>query len=222
MMSGRVSAGPAWPDVKICGVCDPSDAAEAVTAGATHVGVIRIPASRRMRPLGVARSVCAAAAGALRVGVYADASLATILREVTALGLDVVQLHGGEGPERVAALVERGVEVWKTVKPGRAEDLLEAARRYEVADLLLVEGRSDLGLWGAGPRFRWSEVAAAVDRLPAGTLVGVAGGLTPENVAQAVRRFRPALVDVSAGVETGVGRKDAARVAEFIHRARST
>lgn len=214
-------SGPVLPDVKICGVCDASDAVESVAAGATHIGVVRIPVSRRMRPLVVARGVCAAAAGARRVGVYSDASTATILREAERLGLDVVQLHGGEVPARVEALATRGVEVWKTVRPRRAEDLLEAARRYSGADLLLVEGRSELSPWSAGPRFRWGEVAAAVDRLPAGTLVGVAGGLTPENVGQAVRRFRPTVVDVSAGVEAEVGRKDPVLVSEFIRRARS-
>jgi phosphoribosylanthranilate isomerase len=213
---------PSWPDVKICGVCEPQDAGDAVTAGATHIGVIRIPGSRRTRPLPMARAVCEAAAGALRVGVYADATLPTILREVEALGLDVVQLHGTEEPERVAALAARGVEVWKVVKPERAEDLLKAARRYRDADLLLVEGRSDHGPWAAGSRFRWGEVAAAVDRLPPATLLGVAGGLTPENVGQAVRRFRPALVDVSSGVEAEVGRKDVARVREFIRCARTS
>jgi phosphoribosylanthranilate isomerase len=221
-MRGRSGHMPAWPDVKICGVCDPSDAAESVASGATHVGVIRIPMSRRMRPLGVVRGVCAAAAGARRVGVYSDATLATILREVEALGLDVVQLHGNEGPDRVEALVARGVEVWKTVRPRWAEDLLESARRYSCADLLLVEGRSALGRMGAGVRFRWAEIAAALERLPPGTLVGVSGGLNPENVGHAVRRFRPAVVDANAGVEAEVGRKDPLRVAEFIRRAGSS
>lgn len=209
------------PDVKICGVCEVADAVEAVRAGATHIGVIRVPGSRRMRSLPAARSVCEAVVGALRVGVYADASAVTMLREAESLGLDVLQLHGEESPERVAALVARGFEVWKVVKPATAEDLLMAADRYAGADLLLVEGRSELGLGGVGARFRWGEVAAVVDRLPAGTLLGVAGGLTPENVGQAVRRFRPALVDVSSGVEAEVGRKDPDRVREFVRRARA-
>lgn len=210
------------PDVKICGVCEPEDAALAVRCGATYIGVVRIPGLTRTRSLPAARAVCEATAGALRVGVYADASTSTMLREAEALGLDVVQLHGRETPERAESLARRGVEVWKAVKPRRAEDLLEAARRYAAADLLLVVGRSELDPATAGPRFRWGEVAAAADRLPVGTLLGVAGGLTPENVAQAVRRFRPALVDVSAGVEGVVGRKDVARMREFIQRARGS
>ena len=211
---------PRLPDVKICGVCDPSDAAEAVAAGATHVGVIRVPGSRRTRPAGIARHICDAAVGARRVGVYVNATTPTILREAERLGLDVIQLHGSEPPERVRVLTERGLEVWKVVKPARAEDLLEAARRYRSADLILVEGWSEKGHGGVGARFNWGEVAAAVDRLPVGTLLGVGGGLDPENVAAAVRRFRPTLVDVSSGVEHSPGRKDPARVREFVRSAR--
>lgn len=212
---------PVSPDVKICGICDPSDAALAVEAGATHIGVIRVPGSRRTRPAGIARDICAAAAGARKVGVYVDASTATILREAEGLGLDVIQLHGREGPEQIEGLIAHGYEVWKVVKPVRAEELLTAARRYRSADLLLIEGRSDLGHGGVGARFPWSEVAAAVDRVPTGTLLGVGGGLTPENVAGAVRRFRPTLVDVSSGVERAICRKDGERVRRFIAAARS-
>ena len=209
------------PFVKVCGVCDPGDAAYAVAAGATHVGVIRVPGSRRARPLAVAREVAAAAAGARRVGVYVDAPESTILREAESLGLDVIQLHGGEGPERVAALAERGYEVWKVVKPARGSDLLVAAERFGSADLILVEGHSEEGHGGVGARFPWDDVAEVLDALPPGTALGVGGGLTPENVVEAVRRFRPRLVDVSSGVELEVGRKDRALVRSFIAAARS-
>lgn len=212
---------PVPPDVKVCGICEPADAALAVEAGATHIGVIRVPGSRRTRSIGIVRDVCAAAVGARKVGVFVDASSVTILREAEALGLDVIQLHGSEGPERIDALSAHGYEVWKVVKPLGAEDLLTAAGRYRSADLLLVEGRSDLGHGGVGARFPWAEVAAAVDRLPTGTLLGVGGGLTPENVAGAVRRFRPALVDVSSGVEREIGHKDPDRVREFIRAAKA-
>lgn len=212
---------PVTPDVKICGICDPGDAALAVEAGATHIGVIRVPGSRRTKPLGIAREICEVVVGALRVGVYVDAPMATILREADVLGLDVIQLHGTESPEQVNTLSARGYEVWKVVKPVRAEELLEAARRYRSADLLLVEGRSERDHGGVGARFPWGEVAAAVERLPVGTLLGVGGGLTPENVAAAVRRFHPTLVDVSSGVESEVCRKDRDRVRMFIAAARS-
>jgi phosphoribosylanthranilate isomerase len=206
--------------VKICGVCDPGDAEMAVAAGASHIGVIRVPGSRRTRPAGIARDVCAAATGARKVGVYVDASTATILREAESLGLDVIQLHGREAPERIDALSSHGYEVWKVLKPSRAEELLRGVRRYAAADLLLVEGRSDRGHGGVGARFPWGEVAAATDRLSPGVLIGVGGGLTPDNVASAVRRFRPALVDVSSGVEKESCRKDAGQVRAFVESAR--
>ncbi|MFO7895002.1 MAG: phosphoribosylanthranilate isomerase [Longimicrobiales bacterium] len=211
---------PRLPDVKICGVCDSADAAMAVEAGATHVGVIRVPDSRRTRPVGVARSICEAAAGARKVGVYVDASVATILREAERLGLDVIQLHGREPPERISVLAAEGLEVWKVVKPERAEELLAAADRYAEADMMLIEGRSHRGHGGVGARFPWGEIAAAMGRVPPGTVLGVGGGLNPDNVAAAVRRFRPTLVDVSSGVEREPCRKDPERVRSFVTAAR--
>ena len=207
------------PSVKICGVCDPSDAALAVEAGASHIGVIRVAGSRRTRSVGVARSVCEAAAGARTVGVYVDTSTARILQEAVELGLDVIQLHGRETPDQVEALRREGLEVWKAVKPERAEELLAAAERYAGVDLILAEGRSPRGHGGVGARFPWDEVAAAVDRLPEGTRLGVGGGLNQGNVASAVRRFRPALVDVSSGVESEPCRKDPEQVRAFIAAA---
>ena len=154
------------------------------------------------------------------MGVYVDALLATMVSESERLELDVIQLHGREPPERVEALSGAGLEVWKVVKPASAAELLEAAARYRSAALILVEGSSDRGHGGVGASFDWDAVADATGRLPAGTVLGVGGGLTPENVAAAVRRFRPALVDVSSGVEAAPGRKDMDRVAAFIRAAR--
>lgn len=208
------------PKVKICGVCEPADASYAVEAGATHVGMIRVPGSRRTRPLELAREVAAAAAGAKAVGVYVNASDPVITEEGAALGLDVIQLHGDEPPERVEALAGAGRAVWKVVKPRSAADLLTAAARYRSADLLLVDGWTARGEGGVGARFPWDEVEDAIAGLPEGTVLGVAGGLTPDNVAEAVRRFRPALVDVSSGVETAVGRKDPGLVRAFVQAAR--
>lgn len=212
--------GRPWPAVKICGICDPADAAMAVAAGATHVGVIRVAGSLRARPEPVARSICAAAEGARTVGVYVDASVAIMQREARALGLDVVQLHGRETPGRIRLLRDEGLEVWKVVKPERADDLVEAVGRYRDADLVLVEGRSDRGYGGVGARFPWDDVVPALGLLPPGTRLGVGGGLDPDNVAEAVRRFRPTLVDVSSGVESEPCRKDPELVRTFIAAAR--
>ena len=207
--------------VKVCGVCAPADARMAVAAGASYIGVIRVPGSPRTRPLEVARAVCAAASGARRVGVFQDAATETVLAEADRLELDVVQLHGSEDPDRLGPLRGRGLEVWKVVKPAGAEDLVEAADRFRDWDLLLLEGRSHRGAGGVGARFPWSAVAAGLDRLPDGLRIGVAGGLTAGNVGEAVRRFRPALVDVSSGVESSPGHKDADRVRAFITAVRA-
>lgn len=205
--------------VKICGLCRPEDAALAADAGATHVGVIRVPGASRWRPAEIALAVLDAAVGASRVGVFADADRATMLEESRRLRLDVVQLHGDEPPAAVKALRETGVEVWKVVKPADVDGLLDAAARYADADLLLVEGGSARGLGGVGARFAREAVAAARDRLPPTTRLGLAGGLTPDDVGEAIRRFRPALVDVSSGVEARVGEKDEDRVRAFVARA---
>lgn len=210
---------PPVPDVKICGICDPKDAVVAAEAGASHIGMIRVPGSRRIRPADVARSISAAVSTARTVGVYVDATVAAILHEVEELGLDVVQLHGQEGPERITELADVGLEVWKVVKPARGGEFLEAARRYGVADRILIEGRSDRGHGGVGAPFPWDEVAAVADRLPTGTRLGVGGGLNPDNVAEAVRLFRPSLVDVSSGVELEPCRKDPKRVRAFVAAA---
>lgn len=207
------------PAVKICGVCDPADAALAVEAGASHVGVIRVPGSRRTRSVEVARSICAAATGARSVGVYVDAPVGTILGDVAALGLDVIQLHGSEAPDRIPELRAHELEVWKVLKPEDADQLVRAAVVYAEADMLLVEGRSDRGHGGVGARFPWSEIEGALERLPEEAALGVGGGLDPDNVGDAVRRFRPRLVDVSSGVEAELCRKDAERVRSFIRAA---
>ena len=105
---------------------------------------------------------------------------------------------------------------------GREGDVLfhERGRRdLGELDLLLLEGASGRGTGGVGARLDWGALAAARERLPAGTRVGVAGGLTPANVAEAVASLRPSLVDVSSGVESAPGEKDAARVRAFVAAA---
>ena len=205
--------------VKICGVCSPRDAADAVAAGATHVGVIRVPGSRRTRSLAVARDVCAAVRDARRVGVFVDAPDSVILSEAGELELDVVQLHGAESADQVERLKRRGLEVWKVIKPAAADDLVAGAERYADADLILLEGSSDRGSGGVGASFPWAAVAAGLERLAPDTRLGVGGGLNPDNVGEAVRHLAPVLVDVSSGVERAVCQKDPARVRAFVAAA---
>jgi phosphoribosylanthranilate isomerase len=192
--------------VKICGITRREDAAAALDAGADLLGfVFRAGTPRALEPesAGWIRGL----GGAQRVGVFLDAPLAEVVRVRELLDLDWVQLHGNE-PD--AVLEARGERVIRRVP-------VEGAVDWERVGWL---ARRCLPLFdpgaGAGVSWRWQGLA---DR-PPGIRFGLAGGLTPDTVAEAVRVVRPALVDVSSGVESAPGVKDHAKVREFIAAAR--
>jgi phosphoribosylanthranilate isomerase len=209
------------PEVKVCGLTRRGDAEAAAAAGAAYLGVVLAPGGRR--------SVTADAAGvmldglaATRVGVFVDAAEDELLRAGEAAGLRVLQLHGGEPPELAFRLREAGWRVWKAVRVRGADDFSLAARRYAGAvDALLLDGWSPAAHGGTGTRFPWAEVAERRGELPAGTGMVAAGGLTPENVAEAARLLRPDVVDVSSGVERAPGVKDAAALLAFAAAVRA-
>jgi len=145
--------------------------------------------------------------GAATVGVFRDASLAEMVGVRDALALDWVQLHGREADGLIDAL---GPRVIRRVDPGGAMWL----RVEELANRCLP--LLDPGV-GSGLKVDWSALPAP----PIGARFGLAGGLAPGNVADAVRRLRPAMVDVSSGVEFAPGVKDPARVREFVENARA-
>ncbi|MEJ2678231.1 MAG: phosphoribosylanthranilate isomerase [Gemmatimonadota bacterium] len=207
--------------VKICGLCRAEDAAQAVAAGASHVGVVLVPGSPRVQTLESAAAILASAGRAKRVGVFVDEGPDVVRRAGEALRLDVLQLHGVESPDVVADLAEAGPWlVWKAVRPRSAAELDEALRRYgPVADGLLVDGYSAAGAGGVGAAFPWEALEAVRSRVPAGLMLGVAGGLGPDTVGEAVRRLAPDLVDVSSGVEAELCRKDPAKVTAFVTAA---
>jgi phosphoribosylanthranilate isomerase len=212
---------PAAPLVKICGMTRRADAEAAVAAGADFLGAILAPGGRR--------SVTPAHAGiifgglpARRVGVFVDADPGEILAAVDAAGLHVVQLHGDETPGQAAALRTRGLTVWKALRPRGGDEMAAEAPRWAGAvDALLLDGFSPDARGGTGHRFPWRQVAARLDALPAGLPLVAAGGLRPENVAEAVELLRPYAVDVSSGVEHAPGEKDPAAVERFIRAARA-
>ncbi|MEJ2185618.1 MAG: phosphoribosylanthranilate isomerase [Gemmatimonadota bacterium] len=207
--------------VKICGLCRAEDAAQAVAAGATHVGVVLVQGSPREQTLEGAAQILASAGGAKRVGVFVDAAPQAVRLAGESLRLDVLQLHGRESPDVVTDLAGAGPwHVWKVVRPRNAAELDEALRVYgNVADGLLVDGYSSAAPGGVGVRFPWEALEAVRDRVPGRLLLGVAGGLGPDTVAEAVRRLSPDLVDVSSGVEAELCRKDPVKVAAFVTAA---
>jgi phosphoribosylanthranilate isomerase len=210
----------ALPEVKICGLMRREDAEVAVAAGASYLGFILAPGGKRTVSPEVARGV-GDGLDARRVGVFVSASTDDVRRAAEAAGLDVLQLHGAETPEEAAALRDAGWTVWKAVRPRDGGEFAEAARTWGGAvDALLLDGWSPDAPGGTGARFPWDEVAAVRDALAAGTRLVAAGGLRPDNVAQAVRILRPDVVDVSSGVETHPGIKDHRAIRDFVAAAR--
>jgi phosphoribosylanthranilate isomerase len=208
-------------EVKVCGLMRHEDAAVAAEAGARWLGVILAPGFRRSVTADDAR-VILRGLPARRVGVFVDAD-ELILRSVAeAAGVDVLQLHGDEPPELAARMRAAGWEVWKAVRARHADDFSAAAARYAGSvDALLVDGYSPGSHGGVGASFPWQAVAARRGELPEGVRLIAAGGLRPDNVADAVRILRPHAVDTSSGVESAPGRKDPRAVRDFVRAVHS-
>lgn len=205
--------------VKICGLTNADDAVHAAELGADYVGFVFHPDSPRAMTTERGRRIVSELAGlpVKTVGVFVDRPVEEVLAVVQAVGLDVVQLHGQEPPEWCELLQARGVtEVWKALRLSRSKDL-DDADRYPTVDGLLVERDVKARAGGTGIPFPWAWLDG-FER--AGRRLILAGGLTPENVTAAIGRTEPDVVDVTSGVEARPGRKDPARLAAFIQRAR--
>lgn len=199
--------------VKICGVTSVEDARVCVEAGADALGLNFAAESPRRVSLEVARAIVAALPPhVLSVGVFVDADHAELMRVQHAVGLRCLQLHGDEPPE----LLQRCLpHAYKAIRV-RGASVHDEVARYPGEHVLLdayVPGHHG----GTGARFDWS-LAAAVAKTRKLTL---AGGLHPENVADAIAAVRPFCVDVASGVEAQIGRKDPERVRQFISRAKN-
>ena len=210
------------PEVKICGLTRVEDARLAERAGASYLGAILVPGTPRCVAPGEA-GVLARAVGIPLVAVVADLAADAAARAADAAGARAVQLHGSESPAVVEALRERGSwELWKAVRVRERDDVLRALGRYGgLVDLLLLDAWSEHALGGTGTRFPWEVWDCRRTGLDDALRIGVAGGLSPDNVEEAVGRLAPDLVDVGSGVELGPGVKDPDRIEAFIGRARS-
>ncbi len=210
----------ATPAIKICGVTTADALDAAIEARAGYVGFNFFAPSPRYLPPRDAAALQERAQGRIaRVGVFVDADDALIGEAVAAARLDILQLHGEETPERAARLRARfGLPVWKVVSVAVAEDVARAAGYREAADFILFDARTPKGTLpgGMGLAFDWSLLAGGKGPLP----WGLAGGLTPGNVAEAVRATGAPLVDTSSGVESAPGVKDLAKIAAFCRAAR--
>lgn len=207
--------------VKICGLTRREDVAAADRAGADYIGVVLSAGFGRSVDLrGVAELV--AGTRARKVAVLVDETPQAAAEAATALGADVLQLHGAEDPGVLRALRARGAwTLWKAVRARSLDDVQRTVEEYgNVADALLVEGwkEGSLGVGGARLGLDPARVRALI---PGGLDFVLAGGLGPETVADAVVAFRPDVVDVSSGVELEMGVKDHALVEAFVRAART-
>jgi phosphoribosylanthranilate isomerase len=208
--------------IKICGVTLADDAARASAAGADFVGINFWPKSKRHVELARARMLADAvrAAGSARVvGVFVDATIEQITTVHARVDLDVVQLHGSETPADVGAIVRAtNRPAWKALAM-RAPADVEGLQTWPVDAVLLDTPTPGKG--GSGETFDWALAREARRRFPARQLV-LAGGLSPDNVGQAIADVSPWAVDVASGVESAPGVKDAAKLAAFVAAVRAT
>ena len=208
--------------IKICGIKAPDALEAAIAALADWCGLVFFPPSpRNLAPSG-ARALASQAARRIgKVGLFVDPDDALLAEGVAAGSLDAIQLHGDETPERAAHVRARfALPVWKVIAVASAADIARAEGYREAADLILFDARTPKEAdrpGGMGLRFDWSLLAGYRRALP----WGLAGGLTPENVAQAVALTGAQLVDTSSGVETAPGVKDMGKIAAFCAAARA-
>jgi phosphoribosylanthranilate isomerase len=205
------------PRVKICGLTRQSDAAEAVVAGASYLGVV-LAGGPRLVTTNQAAAIRSAAGSVPVLGVYGNQPVEHILGVSRAAGLAGAQLHGPYPREDAARLRAEGLEVWRVVRIAEPADLDGLAAASAEADAVLVEPRVAHALGGTGVSLDLAVARDARDRLAGVTMV-LAGGLTPDTVARAVALVRPEVVDVSSGVEHLPGLKDPEKIARFMEAA---
>lgn len=209
------------PDIKFCGLTRREDAQLAVRLGVRYLGVIFAGGPRTVTA-DAARAVLAGApATSGRVGVFGTAGPDEVAAVARAVGLDVVQLHDDPDPanvSRVRALV--GLPVWAAARVSGAELPARLAELFDAADAVVLDARVPGKLGGSGATFEWAGVQAALGRARGRGRLVLAGGLTAENVADAIRVLRPDVVDVSSGVESAPGIKSPARMRRFADAVR--
>ena len=200
--------------VKICGITSVADAQTAAEAGADMIGLMFYEGSPRHITLPQAVEISRSLPPFVqRVGVFVNPEPAQVMEAITACGLNLLQFHGDEPSE---FCTQFGL---MSVKALRVRDAasIAALEQYQT-EAFLLDAYSKAGLGGTGERFNWD---LAVEAQKFGKPIFLAGGLTPENVADAVRQVRPFAVDVSSGVESSPGKKDAAKVKAFIEAVRA-
>ncbi len=200
------------PRIKICGITNVQDALAAVDAGADALGFVFYSRSKRYITQAQVVKIVATLPPFISItGLFVNAGREEICQTVANCRLDVIQLHGDEAPGVCRGLPGR---VIKAVRVANEKDL-HGLERYPV-NALLLDAKVEDHFGGTGCQFDWNLLTKYRVALP----IILAGGLTPDNVTQAVRLVRPYAVDVSSGVESAPGVKDRDKMVQFIRRVR--
>jgi phosphoribosylanthranilate isomerase len=195
--------------VKICGITRLEDARTAVAAGADALGFVFYPPSPRNVSVEQAADIaCRIPPFVTRVGLFVNADRDTIAEVVERVGIDLIQFHGDECPDYCAG---HGRPYIKAVRMKDDVDVAAERRRYCAAAALLLDAYRPGIPGGTGKAFDWQRIPAEL----AGEII-LAGGLTPENVVEAIRAVNPYAVDVSGGVERAKGVKDPDKIHRFM------
>lgn len=200
--------------VKVCGVTSPEDARVAAGCGADAVGLLFAESPRRVSVELAGEISAALPPGVARVGVFVDSPASEVLRVAREAGLDYAQLHGDETPETVTEIRESGVKVVKALRV-RGESSISGMEEY-AADLYLLDSWSREARGGTGERFDWS-LAGNIRRYDN---ILISGGITPDNVSEALDLFQPHGVDASSSLERAPGEKDDEQVRRFVSAAK--
>lgn len=209
--------------VKVCGLTDPAAVDTALQAGADMIGLVFFPPSPRHLSFDVGASLAERARGKVEiVALTVDADADTLDAIAAVVRPTLLQLHGKESPDTVAATRARlGLPVMKAIGVAEHADLAAIDGYRAVADHILLDAKPPKDATrpgGNGASFDWSLLATLDRNLP----FMLSGGLTPETVATAIRAVRPRAVDVSSGVEASPGRKDPALIRAFIEAVRTS
>ena len=208
--------------IKICGITTPHDAEQATQAGADAIGLNFYPGSRRFIELPRAKEIVAAAGRhVLKVGIFVNADAGDVRKVAEEVELDLVQLHGDESPEYVASLGDMPVMRAFCGDVSIADINRFLAECLELGSkprMVLIDGAGRGQYGGTGMTADWQRLATEVGGLAAPLVL--AGGLQPQNVAEAIKTLRPAAVDTAGGVEVEPGRKSPELMQAFVSAAK--
>ena len=206
---------PPIPQVKICGITDEPAMQAACDNGARFVGLVFHPGSPRYLTLDIAAQLARKVPTAVRsVGLFVDPEDETLMDVLSTVQIDMIQLHGNENRTRAAEIRQKfALPVMKAIRLKTREDLRQIADFRPVSDWLLFDAGA-----GDGKTFDWSLLDGYDD--PTGRWM-LAGGLTPDNVGNAIQSLAPPVLDVSSGVESVRGQKDPHKIKYFLEEVKN-